>query len=1122
MVNFFISRPIFASVLALLMILVGGICIFVLPVSLYPDIVPPQVQITATYTGADAQTVADSVTTPIEQKVNGVGGMIYMSSDSTSNGLSRILVTLDVGFSQDIGAVDVQNKVDTAKPTLPPEVTQVGVESKKTTTNMVCVVNLVSPKGTRDSNFLDNYVQINVVDVLKRIRGVSDVNVFGRKYAMRVWLDPDRMANEQIAPDEVINSIKSENRQAAAGKIGAPPIPEGQRFEYPVTAKGRLSMVPEFEQIIVRAKPDGSKVLLRDVARIELGSETYEQAGFLSSKAGATVPIYQYSNANALQIVEQVRKEMDRLAEKFPSDVEYRLAFDTTRYVEENITEVEHTLGEAFALVLLVVFVFLQGLRTTLIPMVAIPVSLIATFGLMAAFGFSINTLTLMGLVLAIGLVVDDAIIVVENVEKYLERGYAPLEATRAAMGEITTPIVTITLVLAAVFVPVAFIPGLTGRLYNQFALTIVFSFIFSALNSLTFSPAMARLLLKAKAHGAEPEVLPRSVYVVLGFFAGGMIASSWLDPRPGVFPYFHFSELSWAAVVPVVLGEIAGASLGWILSHPLNRLCAWFFRGFNRGMTWLENSYDSFLEYTAHHWWLIVLPSLALLALTGLMIVHRPKAFIPVEDQGYLIVTVQTPDGTAQGPTSRVMDRAEQIALAMEGVADTIRFDGLNPLTQVNQANSGAIYVVLKHWEERKAAGLRARALVAKLQQEFSSEIKDAVALVFPPPPIQGLGTTGGFEFLIEDRAGRGVQALADVAERFLATARNRPELTGLYTPFSVRVPQVRFELDRGKARNLEVPVSTVFETLQVYLGGFYVNDFNRFGKTWRVYVQAAGERRRLPRDILELKVLNNRAQRVPLSALGEVKTIIGPIDVPHYNLYNAAKITGNPAPGYSSGQANRAMEEVAAEVLTEGFGYEWTGSTYQELQTGNLAMFIFALSIVCVFLFMSALYESWIRPLVIILTVPLATFGALIGLWLFNLPLDVFGQIGLVMLIGLETKNAILVVEFGVELMEKQGLSIIDSAKEAARQRLRPILMTSFAFIMGVLPMARATGAGAYSRNSLGIVIAAGMLISTVLGRFVIPVYYVLGERIIRRFSAAHVEASPAAAEADSSSMP
>jgi hydrophobe/amphiphile efflux-1 (HAE1) family protein len=1041
MVNFFIGRPIFATVLAVLMLLVGGICVFVLPISLYPDIVPPQVQITATYTGADAQTVADSVTTPIEQKVNGVPGMIYVSSDSTSNGVSKILVTLDVGYSQDIGAIDVQSRVDTAKPTLPAEVTQVGVESKKTTTNMVCVVNLISPRGTRTADFLDNYAQIGVVDVLKRIKGVSEVNVFGRKYAMRLWLDPERMANQKITPDEVINAIKSENRQAAAGKIGAAPVPSGQRYEFPVTAKGRLSTEAEFREIIVRTGDGASIVRIKDVARVELGSETYDQAGYLSGKAAATLPIYQLADANGLEVVHQVKTEMARLLRSFPDDLEFRIAFDTTKYVEENINEVGHTLVEAFGLVLIVVFVFLQGFRATLIPMIAIPVSLVATFALMAVFGFSINTLTLMGLVLAIGLVVDDAIIVVENVEKFLERGLDPTEATKAAMAEITTPILTITLVLAAVFVPVAFIPGLTGKLYNQFALTIVFSFLFSAINSLTFSPAMARMFLKAKHHGG-----PRFV----------------------------------------------------------------FFRWFNQGMRWLENSYDGILEYTAKRWWIIVLPSLGLLALTGWMLTERPKAFVPTEDQGYFLVTIQAPDGTTNEPLQGIASRVDALARALPGVVDTIRFDGLNPLTQVNQPNTAALYIILKHWSERTESSLRANALVARLQAELNEKVHDAVALAFPPPPIQGLGTTGGFEFLIEDRDGRGVEALASVTDRFLAAARKRPELAGLFTPFSARVPQLRFDLDRTKARTLGVPVSSVFEALQVNLGGLYVNDFNRFGKTWRVYVQAEGDRRTKPEDILALKVISRRGEKIPLSSLGEVRRTVAPIDVPRYNLYNAAKITGSPALGYSSGQATAAMEEVAIEALPDGFSYEWTGSTYQELKTGNLALAIFSLSIICVFLFMAALYESWIRPLVIILTVPLATFGAIVGLWLFHMPLDVFGQIGLVMLIGLETKNAILVIEFGVELREKHGMGLLESAKEAARQRLRPILMTSFAFIIGVLPMATAVGAGAYSRNSLGIVIISGMLVSTVLGRFVIPVYYVLGERIRDRGSVSPIPSS------------
>ncbi len=1034
MVNFFIGRPIFATVLALLMLLIGGICLFVLPIALYPDIVPPQVQITATYTGADAQTVADTVATPIEQQINGTKRQIYFYSDNTSNGSANLIATFEVGYSQDLAAVDVQNYVQTAQASLPNEVKQYGVTIKKTSTNMVCVVNLVSPDGRYDATFLDNYGQINVVDGLKRIPGVSDIKPFGRKYAMRIWLDPNRMANEKIAPSEVIQAVQSENKQAASGKIGAEPVPTGQRFEYPVNVKGRLEKVSEFEDIVVRRKDDGTIVRVRDVARVELDSENYETAGWLSGKPAGTIPVYQLSDANALDIVKQVRAEMERLKKSFPPGLDYRIAYDTTKYVRENIAEVQQTLYEAFLLVLLVVFVFLQGFRATIIPMLAIPVSLVATFAMMAGFGFSINTLTMCGLILAIGLVVDDAIIVVENVEKFLGRGMRPPEATRAAMAEITTPIVTISLVLAAVFVPVAFIPGLTGRLYNQFALTIVFSFLFSAFNSLTFTPAMAALFLRAK-HG---------------------------ETR---FPPF---------------------------------------RWFNRGMKWLEDSYDGFLVAAVGHWWAVVIPALGLLALTGWMIVERPKAFIPTEDQGYLIVSLQTPDGTTREPTSRAAQRVSQIALEQEGVQDVVLLDGYNVVNAINQSNTATAFVILDDWSKRQTPGLRAVGLAQRLQEAIGAGVRDARAAVLQPPPIQGLSQTGGVEMMLEDREGRGVEALARVTDRFLDEARDsakHPELAGAFTSFSARVPQLRYDLDRTKARRLDVEVSGVFDVLQAYLGGYYVNDFNLYGKVWKVMVQAEGTERRKPDDLLQLYVLNRKGDKVPLSALGEVKTILGPIDVPHYNMYNAARITAQPAPGYSSGQAIAAMEAIADAVLPEGFGFEWTGTTFQEQQTGNIATVIFALSIICCFLFMAALYESWIRPLVIILTVPLATFGAMLGLWLFDMPLDVFGQIGLVMLIGLETKNAILVVEFGVEMMEKRGMSILDSAKAAARERLRPILMTSFAFVFGVLPMARATGAGAYSRNSLGIVIAFGIAVSTVLGRLVIPVYYVLGERLRAR---------------------
>ncbi|WP_422924769.1 efflux RND transporter permease subunit [Singulisphaera sp. PoT] len=1032
MVNFFIRRPIFATVLALLMLLIGGISAMTLPIAQYPQIAPPQVQVTTTYTGADALSVARTVTTPIEQQINGTKGMIYYSSDSTSNGVSNIVATFDVGFSQDLAAVDIQNKVQTAEPQLPPEVKQYGVTIKKTSTDMVCVVNLISPDGRFDATFLDNYGQIYISDVLKRIPGVSDVSVFGRKYAMRIWMDPDRLANMKIAPTEVIQAVQQENVQAAAGKIGGQPVPTGQDFEFPITVKGRLEKAAEFEEIIVRRNNDGSIVRLRDVARVELSSENYETAGYLDGKPAGAMPVYQYADANALAIVAQVKSQMDRLRKSFPEGLDYQIAYNTTEYVRENIDEVEHTLIEAFALVMIVVFIFLQGFRATIIPMLAIPVSLIATFAAMSVFGFSLNSLTLCGLVLAIGLVVDDAIIVVENVDKFLERGMRPIEAARAAMAEITTPIVTITLVLAAVFVPVAFIPGMTGRLYNQFALTIVFSFVFSAFNSLTFTPAMSRLFLKAK-HGETK------------FF---------------------------------------------------------LFRWFNAGLKWIEDSYDSFLDFTAHHWWTIVIPSAGLLALTGWMLVERPKAFIPTEDQGYVIIAIQTPDGTSREATARVVKRIEEIARKEKGVLHTVTLDGLNVISSTNQSNSAVVFATLEEWSERREPELRAQGVVSKLQRIMSQQIRNAMVLVIQPPPIRGLSQTGGFELMIEDRSGKGVESLQRVVDQFQNEARKRPELAGVFSTFTARVPQLKFDLDRTKARRLDVPISDVFATLQTNLGSYYINDFDLYGKVWKVMLQAEGDVRTKPEDILNLYVLNRQGNRVPLSSLGEVRYALGPIDVPHYNLYASAKINGGPAPGYSSGQALTAMEDVAAKVLPEGFGFEWTGTTFQEQKTGNQATSIFALSILCVFLFMAALYESWVRPMVIILTVPLAMFGAVVGLWFYNMPLDVFGQIGLVMLIGLETKNAILIVEFGIELREKRGMSIIDSAKEASRQRLRPILMTSFAFVMGVLPMARATGAGAYSRNSLGIVIAFGIAVSTILGRFVIPIYYVLGEQIIDFF--------------------
>ncbi len=715
---------------------------------------------------------------------------------------------------------------------------------------MVCVVNLVSPDGRFDATYLDNYAQIYVLDVLKRISGVSDVTTFGRKYAMRVWLDPDRMAAQLISPAEVVQAIQAENRQAAAGKIGGQPAPPGLVFEYPILTKGRLTTIEEFGDIIVRRRDDGSIVRLHDVGRVALDSENYETAGWLSGKPAGALPVYQYSDANALKIVEQVRASMERLKKSFPEGLDYKIVYDTTRYVSENIEEVQHTLLEAFVLVLLVVFVFLQGVRATIIPMLAIPVSLVATFAMMAAFGFSINTLTLCGLILAIGLVVDDAIIVVENVEKYLERGEQPTRAVKAAMREITAPILTISLVLSAVFVPVAFIPGLTGRLYNQFAMTIVFSFVFSAVNSLTFSPAMSRLFLRPR-HGESSFIL---------------------------------------------------------------------FRWFNRGMRWLETSYDAFLEFTAHHWWTIVVPSLALLALTGIMLAGRPKAFIPTEDQGYLIIAVQTPDGTGRGLTSKIAQEVSKVALDAEGVSDTVLLDGFNVLSSTNQANSATCFVVLDEWSKRKRPELRAQALVGRLQEAMRSKIRGAVALVIQPPPIRGLSQTGGFEYMIEDRDGKGVEALAMVTDRFIDAARKRPELAGVFTPFSARVPQLRFLLDRTKRSGSTWPSptsSTPSRPTSAACTSTTSTCTERSGRsTSRPRRPAAPS----PTTSAASTSSTTRGRRSPSAALGDVTHTLAPIDVPHYNLYAAAKITGQPASGYSSGQAIHAMEEVAAGDAARG----------------------------------------------------------------------------------------------------------------------------------------------------------------------------------------------------------
>ncbi len=1027
MVGFFTQRPIFASAVAIIMVLAGAICYGLLPVSQFPDITPPQVVVSAVYPGASAQVVADTVTTPLEQQINGVPGMTYMASSSSNDGSSTITVTFDVGYPLSIAAVDVQNRVSQAASSLPAIVNQAGVTIKKQNPNFVLIVNLTSPDGSVDPVALSNYAYLQVVDPLKRLPGVGDVQIFGeRRYSMRVWLDPDRLAKLGITASDVQAAIAEQNVQVAAGKIGQSPAPAGTAFEMQVNAVGRLSDPSEFGDIVLRADPaSGAVVRLRDVARIELGALQYASSGFFGNDPTVVLAVYQTPGSNALALQKAVKDKMDALATRFPKGVAWALHYDTTRFVSASMRDVVITLAEALALVVAVVFVFLQSWRTTIIPTIAIPVSLIATLAVMEICGFSLNMLSLLGMVLAIGLVVDDAIVVVENVERQLEAGLSPMAATRAAMAEVTGPIIATTAVLMAVFVPVAFIPGVAGRLYNQFALTVAISVGISAFNSLTLSPALSAVFLR-HSHG-QPFIL---------------------------------------------------------------------FRWFNAGFAWLSHGYARMVGgFIRFRWALMVVFALGLIATYGLW-TRLPSTFLPVEDQGYFFVVIQGPDGASLERTDAVAKQVRDILQATPGVDIVGSISGLNFLTNAAQSNSAVEFAILKPWDERPPAQ-NASAIVAAVRPKLLG-LPGAFALSFDPPSIPGLGTTGGFEFEVEDLTGRGSAALNEATQAVLAEARKQPELSAqqLFTSFSTSTPQLNYDLDRNKAKLLGLSLPDVFNTLQIYLGSLYVNDLNLFGRTFRVTLQADKDARASTADLSRLYVRNAVGGMVPLATLGTLKPIVGPETVPHYNNYEAAKINGGAAPGFSSGQAVEAMQRAADAVLPHDFATEWTGITFQELKAGSAASLIFGLAIVFVFLILAAQYESFTMPFMVLLAVPLALFGALAALFIRGMQVDVYSQIGFVMLIGLAAKNAILIVEFARRLRE-DGASIAEAAMEAGRLRLRPILMTAFAFILGVLPLVVAEGAGAASRRSLGTTVFGGMLAATVLTLIFVPVFYAIIER-------------------------
>jgi hydrophobe/amphiphile efflux-1 (HAE1) family protein len=1044
MVNFFIHRPIFASSIAIIMVLAGAIALRFLPVAQLPEVTPPQVVVSAAYPGASAEVVANTVTTPLEQQINGVPGMIYMSSVSANDGSSTITVTFKVGYPVDIAAVDVQNRVASAQGELPAIVNQAGITVSKKNPSILLGVSLYSPDGSVDLVDISNYAYLQVVDPLKRLPGVGDVTIFGeRRYSMRIWLDPDKLAELGITATDVQNAIAEQNVQAAAGKLGQSPAPPGTEFEYQVNALGRLSDPAQFGNIVIRAGTVSEAVVhLRDVARIELGALQYTSSARMNARPAVFVAVYQTPGSNALQVDHEIRAEMARLGKRFPPGLAWRIPYDTTMFVSASMHDVMVTLAEALALVIGVVFLFLQSWRTTIIPAIAIPVSLVFTLAAMLAMGFSLNMVTMLGMVLAIGLVVDDAIVVVENVERQLERGLSPVDAAVAAMKEVTGPIIATSAVLMAVFVPVAFLPGITGRLYNQFALTIAISVAISALNSLTLSPALCAVLLR---HG------------------------------------------------------------------PASRF--FLFRAFNAGFNRMREAYARAVRHVIAVRWGALALFAAAVAVTYGLYSRIPAGFLPVEDQGYFFAVMQLPDGAALQRTEQVAEKVRQILAAENGVQSVVTVSGLNFLTGANQSNAAAAFAILKPWDQRGAA-LNASDIIAAVRPKLLA-LPEAISLSFDPPSIPGISTTGGFEFEVEDLTGRGPQALHEAAQALLAAARKQPELDPhqLFTTFDTTTPEYSYDLDRTKVKLLGLNLSDVFNTLQIDLGSLYVNDFNLFGRTFRVTIQAERNARANPTDLSRLYVRNAGGQMIPLDTLGRLRPTVGPEFVSHYNIYGAALINGAPAPGYSSGQAIAAMQRAAAEALPVDFGYEWTGIAYQEIEAGATAAIVFALALVFVFLFLAAQYESWSMPFMVILSVPLALFGAVLALWLRGMQLDVYSEIGLVMLIGLAAKNAILIVEFAKQQRE-HGATIIDAAMEAGRLRLRPILMTAFAFILGSVPLMVAAGAGAGSRQSIGTTVVGGMLAATVFGLALVPVFYAVIERM-REGGAAEAAQAHAAAD-------
>jgi HAE1 family hydrophobic/amphiphilic exporter-1 len=1033
MAAFFVRRPIVAIVIAIVTVLGGLVSMQRLPIAQFPDIVPPQIIVTGTFTGADALTIEQSVATPLEQQVNGVDDMLYMQSTNGNDGSMQLTVTFDVDTVPNIDQVNVQNRMAQAQPNLPPEVNQFGLTMRKVTGLPMLVVSLFSPQNTYDALFLANYANINLVDALYRVPGVGDVRIFGAgDYAMRIWVKPDRLATLGLTVPDLSRAIQQQSAVNPSGQIGARPGPVGQEMTYTVRAHGRLQSAEEFGDIVLRSNTDGSIVRMKDVARIELGALNYQQIGRVNGQPGVGVAVFQAPGSNALAVAEGIRAQMEQLKQRFPNDLDFTYTLDATLPVSEGIKEILKTFIEALILVVIVVFLFLQNWRATLIPTLAVPVSLIGTFAVFPLLGFSINTLSLFGLVLAIGLVVDDAIVVVEAVEHHIEEGMSPRDATLKAMSEVSGPVIGIALILASVFIPVGFMSGIQGRLNQQFAITIAVSVIISAFNALTLSPALSAMLLR---------------------------------PRQ----------------------QTRG---------PLGRL----FDAFNR---WLEKGTRGYISLS-HGLIRKPLIGVAILALfavaTGLLGQRLPTSFLPEEDYGYALLNIQLPPAASLDRTDAVARRVDAILKKTEGIKNFNTIIGFSLLTRVTASNNAFYFVQFQPWDERHDPRLNARAIVNRLNGEFRSAVPEAQAFAIMPPSIPGLGSQGGFSLWLQDRSGGSIDFLNDGLQKFLAAARQRPELAGVTSPFTAAVPQIYADVDRDKVLRQGVALGDVYQTMQAFLGGLYVNQFNRFGRQWRVFLQAEGEDRQSPDQISQFYVRNDAGSMVPLSAVQSTSSTFGPQFTTRFNVYRAAQITGTAAPGYSSGQAMAALEDVARQTLPREIGYDWSDLSYQERQASGTTMTIFALSLIFVFLILAALYESWTLPFSVLLTVPVAVFGAFVGLLLRKLDLDVYAQIGIIMLIGLSAKNAILIVEFAKYRLE-EGRDVVQAALEGARLRLRPILMTSFAFILGCVPLWLAAGSGAAARRILGTVVITGMLAATLIAVFLIPLLFVAIERLAMR---------------------